>query len=520
MHKLLRCTMKKISVLVTSDVHGYIMPTDFSGDTDLPLGLGKMATVIEEERKRNNILLIENGDFIQGSPLTYYEQSFKKGTNNSVIRLANAMEYDLAVFGNHEFNYGLPVLNKVVEESNHPWLAANIKREDGSYFTRPYLIKEIDGVTIAIVGVTTQFVPIWEEAERIEGLVFEDAFDAAQREVKWLHDNHQIDVMIIAYHGGFESDLSSGEVLENTRENVGYQICKEIDGVDVVVTGHQHRELAQHLFGKAIVQPGTKGVCLGKIELTINDSGKLEKTEPSLIYMDDVPLNETISQLIAPIHSETEKWLDQSIGKIEGDMLIGSTFDARLNGHPYVEFINDIQNKVGDTSISCMAIFSDKCRGFNPEVTMRDIVTNYIYPNTLKVLEVKGKYIIEALEQSATYFKLENGKPVISEAFQIPKEQPYNYDLWSGIDYTLDLREPVGKRVVEVTHNGEPLQLDEKYAVVMNNYRATGAGNFDYFKDCPVIKDIQTDMTELIADYLMNHGTIQAKPMSNMKILY
>ncbi|REB07072.1 bifunctional metallophosphatase/5'-nucleotidase [Sporosarcina sp. BI001-red] len=512
--------MKRISVLVTSDVHGYIMPTDFSGESELPLGLGKLATVIGEERDNNSVLLIENGDFIQGSPLTYYEQSFTDGKDNSVIGLANALHYDLAVFGNHEFNFGLPVLNKVVEESDYPWLAANIKRKDGAYFTKPYILKEIDGVNIAIVGVTTQFVPIWEAEPNIEGLIFEDAFEAAKREVEWLHDNHQVDVMIIAYHGGFECDLETGEVLESTRENVGYQICKEIDGVDVVITGHQHREIAQHLFGKAVVQPGTKGVCLGKIELTINDSGKLEKAEPSLVYMDDVPLNGAIKELIVPIHEETEKWLDKNIGKIEGDLLISSPFIARLEGHPYVEFINRVQNEVAGTSISCMAIFNDVCLGFNPNVTMRDIVTNYIFPNTLKVLQVKGTYIIQALEQSASYFTLDKGVPIVSDDFLIPKEQPFNYDLWSGIDYTIDLRNEVGRRVVEVLYNGKPLQLDDTYEVVMNNYRSTGAGNFEYFRDCPVVKDIQVDMTELIADYFVKHGTVSAKPMQNMKILY
>lgn len=512
--------MRKISILVTSDVHGYVMPTDFSGAQDLPLGLGKLATVIEEERNRNPVLLIENGDFIQGSPLTYYEQSFVKGTENAVICSANALHYDLAVFGNHEFNFGLPVLNQVVQQSNYPWLAANIKRADDMYFTQPYFIKEIDGVTIAVVGVTTQFVPVWEASNHIEGLLFEDAFEAAKREVEWLHANHEIDVMIIAYHGGFECDLETGAVLETTGENVGYQICQEIDGVDVVVTGHQHREIAQHLFGKAVVQPGTKGVCLGKIELTINESGKLEKAEPSLIYMNDVPVNEAISKLIAPIHTGTETWLDQNIGKTEGNMLIDSPFTARLKGHPYVEFINRIQNEVGGTSISCMAIFNDVCRGFQPDVTMRDIVTNYIFPNTLKVLQVKGRYIIEALEQSATYFTLVDGVPAVSDAFRIPKAQPFNYDLWTGIDYTIDLRMPEGSRVVEVLYNGRPLDPEETYEVVMNNYRATGAGDFPYFRECPVVKDIQTDMTELIANYFVKHGTVTAKPMDNMTIIY
>ncbi|MFD1929216.1 bifunctional metallophosphatase/5'-nucleotidase [Sporosarcina siberiensis] len=437
-----------------------------------------------------------------------------------MIGLANALNYDLAVFGNHEFNFGLPVLMNAVEQSNYPWLAANIKREDGSYFTKPSIIKEIDGVNIAIVGVTTQFIPIWEVAENIEGLIFEDAFEAAKREVEWLRANHQIDVMIIAYHGGFECDLETRAVLESTRENVGYQICKEIEGVDVVITGHQHREIAQHLFGKAVVQTGTKGVCLGKIELTIDENGKLDKAEPSLVYMQDVPLNATIRDSIAPIHTATEKWLDQSIGKLKGNMLMSSPFTARLEGHPYVEFINRVQNEVGGTSISCMAIFNDVCRGFNPDVTMRDIVTNYIFPNTLKVLQVKGRYIIEALEQSATYFTLVDGVPVVSDAFLIPKATPFNYDLWSGIDYTIDLRKPEGSRVVEVLYNDRPLQLDETYEVVMNNYRATGAGNFEYFRDCPVVRDIQTDMTELIANYFVKHEPILSKPMENMNILY
>ncbi|QTD42724.1 bifunctional UDP-sugar hydrolase/5'-nucleotidase [Sporosarcina sp. Te-1] len=512
--------MRKISVLVTSDVHGYIMPTDFSGGMETPLGLGKLATIIEEERSLNPVLLIENGDFIQGSPLTYYEQSFGTEEENAVIRAANALRYDLAVFGNHEFNFGLPVLNQVVEQSNHPWLAANIKRKDGTYFTKPWVLKEINSVTIAIVGVTTQFVPVWETAENIEGLIFEDAFEAAKREVEWLRANHEIDVMIIAYHGGFECDLETGTVQETSRENVGYQICKEINGVDVVITGHQHREIAQHLFGKAVVQPGTKGVCLGKIELTLDDSGKLVQAAPSLVYVEDTPVNGAIRDLIEPIYTETENWLDQSIGKIEGDMLMSSPFEARLKGHPYVEFINRVQNEVGGTSISCMAIFNDVCRGFHPNVTMRDIVTNYIFPNTLKVLEVKGRHIIEALEQSATYFTLQDGVPVVSEKFLKPKAQPFNYDLWSGIDYTIDLRKPEGSRVVEVLYNGKPLQPEKTYEVVMNNYRATGAGNFEYFRDCPVVKDVQTDMTELIADYFVKHKTVQAKAMRNMKILY
>ncbi|WP_342471545.1 bifunctional UDP-sugar hydrolase/5'-nucleotidase [Metasolibacillus sp. FSL H7-0170] len=513
--------MKKISVLVTSDIHGYVMPTDFSNKSVLPMGLGKLMTIIEEERKRSAVLLIDNGDFIQGSPMTYYEQKVDPHYHNQMIKVANAMQYDAAIFGNHEFNYGLHTVKTIVEQSQFPWLAANIKDERGHYFTQPSMIKEIEGIKIAVVGITTQFVPYWEAPAHIAGLIFEDAFTSAQQEIANLREKFAIDVMIVAYHGGFEADLQTGERLEESRENIGYQLCQEIEGVDVVITGHQHRELALHLFGKAVVQSGTKGICLGKVELLFNNEGILQRTSSSLIYLDEtIPLNVEIENIITPLYEKTEKWLDQRIGKITGSLAIHDTFEARLKGHSYVELVNRVQMEVTGASISCASIFNDTCAGFQNDVTMRDIVTNYIYPNTLKVLSVEGRYIVAALEQSATYFTMENDKPTISEAFKYPKEQPYNYDLWSGIDYTIDLTKPAGQRVVSVFFQGQPLQLSQHYHVVMNSYRATGAGNFDYFKTCPVVKDIQTDMTELLADYFTKHGTVEAKPMTNMRMIY
>lgn len=513
--------MKKISVLVTSDIHGYVMPTDFSSKVEMPLGLGKLATIIEEERKKGPTLLIENGDFIQGSPMTYYEQKINKSNLNQMILVANEMKYDAAVFGNHEFNYGLDVVEKVVKQSNYPWLAANIKRVDNKYFTQPYLIKEINGVRIGIVGGTTQRVPIWEEEEHIKDLKFEDAFECVEKAVNELHSSYEVDIVIIAYHGGFENDLISGKLLDESKENLGYKICSEIEGVHVVLTGHQHREIAQMLFNKAVVQPGAKGKCLGKVDLRFDKENHLIEAVPSLIYIDEtIEVNEKLKNVIAPIYEETEKWLDQVIGKIEGDMLIDNTFEARLKGHAYVEFINRVQMEVSNTAISCTSIFSNECRGFQSNVTMRDIVTNYIYPNTLKVLEIKGKDILNALEQCATYFELTDGLPTISETFLYPKEEPYNYDLWSGIDYKIDMKLPKGSRVIEVKHKGESLQLDKTYKVVMNSYRATGAGNFNFFRDCPVLKDIQTDMTELLADYFKKNKVVKAKQMENMKIVY
>ena len=208
------------------------------------------------------------------------------------------------------------------------------------------------------------------------------------------------------------------------------------------------------------------------------------------------------------------------MGRIEGSLLFHDAFAVRVQKHPYIEFIQNVQMDAANAPISCTSLFHDGAGGFPNEVTMRHIVTNYIYPNTLKVLSVSGRHILEALEQNATYFSIKDGTLTVSDAFKYPKAQPYNYDMWEGIQYVIDVRKPIGERITEVTYEGRPLDLNSNYEVVMNSYRATGAGNFPYFAECPVLKDIQTDMTELIANYFRKNPIVKATCQRNWTILY
>ncbi|MFJ5767278.1 bifunctional metallophosphatase/5'-nucleotidase [Lysinibacillus sp. NPDC093210] len=514
---------KKLQLLVTSDIHGYLLPTTYRRTVE-PLGLVKLASIIEELREQRPSLIIDNGDLIQGSPLASYYHANHTDSPNPIIEVANFLKYDVAIFGNHEFNYGLPFLKKAVTQSQFPWLSGNIFYEDGAAFTKPYIVKELDGVRIGIIGVTTHFIPIWEEASHIEGLDFHDAFESAKIWISHIRQNEHVDLVVLCYHGGFSHDLSSGELIEPfTGENQGYLMCKELD-CDILITGHQHREIATKAFAKTVVQPGTKGNCLAviTIDLDIQDGQIINKHhEATLHYVDETTHNHpNIASLLDNIHQQTENWLDQPIGRIEGNMLFTDAFQVRIDKHPYIEFIQNVQMASTNTSISCTALFHDGSGGFPNNVTMRHIVTNYIFPNTLKVLRVKGEQIIQALEQNATYFSLKDGELTISKSFLHPKAQPYNYDMWEGIDYTLDIRRPFGERVTEVTYQGKPLNLNTFYDVVMNNYRATGAGNFPYFVDCPIINDVQIDMTELIARYFEKNPIVQAKCRRNWTILY
>lgn len=505
----------QFSIMATSDIHGYLFPTSYRNPDFSQLGLSKLATFIREKRKYKPIVLIENGDFIQGSPLTFFHHKYACKVPHPMIIAANLLQYDAAVFGNHEFNYGLSTLKGVIAQSQFPWLAANIYSENGAHLGKPYIIKEINGVKIAILGISTHFVTLWEEPSNIEGLQFKDAYESAKQWVKIIRETEDIHLLVLCYHGGFERNLETGELAEaDTGENQGYKMS-ELDGVDILITGHQHREIAMKLNGKSVVQPGTKGTCLAEIEvkLELDQEQKVIKVihEPSLIYVNE--LTETDDKILSqalPLQARLENWLDEPIGTIKGNMLIEDSFQARLEDHPYVEFINKVQLETSGAQISSTALFHNERGGLGKHVTMRDIMNNYIYPNTLKVLLLSGNDIRLALEQCATYFNIVDGKLVVNPEFLIPKSQPYNYDMWEGIDYEFTISKPIGQRVTKLHWNNKPMSMTEQFKVVMNSYRATGAGNCPMFQNKPVLKEIQTDMIEIIAQYFIDHKEIKA----------
>ena len=204
----------KLTILATSDMHGYIKPSNFGAkDQDMPFGSAKAATIIKEKKAASDgpVLTIENGDFIQGSPLSYYIARRRK-TNNpaELINVLNLIDYDAGVLGNHEFNYGKDYLQQAISATNHPILAANIVNEEGKpAFGKTYEIFEKDGIKIAVLGLTTQYIPNWEHPNHIQGLTFKSIVDTAKEYVPKLRE--LADVVVVSYHGGFEKELTTGE---------------------------------------------------------------------------------------------------------------------------------------------------------------------------------------------------------------------------------------------------------------------------------------------------------------------
>lgn len=522
----------KIIILETSDIHGYIMPYSYLDGSPVDHGLSIISTIIAEQRNEGGeILLIDNGDFLQGSPLTYHQAKIDTSQSGVVIACMNAIRYDAAVPGNHEFNFGKNYLEREVSASQFPWLSANIISEltGEPLFGKPYRIWEWDhGVRLAVLGLTTSYVPNWEQADHIQGMKFIDPVVTAKRWVPYLREQEKVDIVVVSYHGGFERNLSTGEASETlTGENQGYAICEEVPGIDVLLTGHQHRAIAgKHVNGVCVVQPGSEGRYLGKVTIHVKKEeghwSVLEKRS-ELISTENTPADQVIFQLAEPAEKALAHWMDQSIGIVVGNedvMRILNPRQSRLSDHAYTEWINSVQMEISGALISCTAIFDNQSPGFGQTITMRDIMMNYKFPNTLTVLRVKGEDIREALERSAEYFDLNDvGEVEVSEDFLLPKPQHFNYDMWEGIEYIMDVSRSRGDRIVRLEVKGKPISPCQEYDVVMNNYRASGGGEYAMFKGKEVVKEIQIDMVELLADYVKGKGEIRPTLNNNWRVI-
>lgn len=520
--------MTTLTILETSDIHGNIFPLNYGTNKWAEVGLGKVATLINQERTQaENSLLIDNGDLIQGTPLTYHFARYNLTSPNPMVLILNELGYDCAVFGNHEFNYGQDILKQAIKESHFPWLSANIinTKTNQSYCSDPYYIKEFeDGLKVGVLGLTTHYIPNWEKEEHIQNIKFKDALETAKEWVPKLRP--LVDVLIVSYHGGFECDLDTGKPNEIlTGENQAYEICQQVKGIDILLTGHQHRKIAdKNVNGVIVLQPGSQGMYLGKIKLKLmreQSNWRIVDSKSELVSVEGVGADQSLLNKVASYERDTQVWLDQPIGKIQGDMKVHDPLELKTKDNALIEFFNRIQMEVAGVDISCTALFDNQSPGLTEDVTMRDIVANYIYPNSLRVLRLSGQDIKDALEKSASYFAPYDGGPIkVNQEFVNPKPQHYNYDMWEGIHYKINISRPFGERILDLTYKGKLMCMNASYDVVLNNYRAGGGGDYFMFQNKPVVKDIPVDVSEIIANYMLERGTIKATVDHNWEVIH
>ena len=480
---------RTLKIYYTSDLHGYLFQTDYISRQEKAMGLFSCA---EEYKDGDNTLVIDGGDMLQGSALAYYCQT---NNDNSVIAEGmNACGYDIVTVGNHDFNYGVKYLEGYLGKLNATCVCQNIRDKKSGRHPFGWVKRKLgNGLCIGIAGIVTDFVNKWEKEENLGDYEIEPPFTAAKRALEEMRE--EVDITICVYHGGFEANLDTGRLLENSGENIGYRICRELD-YDQLLTGHQHMAVAgRKLFGTYTVQPSCNGRAYCELQLIQGKGLKIasELHTPCLKRM-------CYPKAAGAVDKKVQLWLDKPLCHLKEDLLPEDKLSMALHGSPIADMINRIQLKITGADISCTSLANEIC-GFHKELTVRDILTTYPFPNTLVVLEVTGRVLKAALERSAEYFTVREGKIRISEKFLRPKEEHYNYDYFYGITFERNFWSEEGERISETKFHGKSIGMDDSFLLCLNSYRAGGAGGYDMYSGCRVVQVGTKEIAEKILEY-------------------
>lgn len=503
----------KLVIYQTSDLHGFVYPTNYV--TEKSLGILKIGTyILKDEKNYDESLKIDCGDLIQGSALTHYLSKQKIDTN-PITELLEDIGYDAYTLGNHEFNYGLDYLNTAYKTISNKIINSNIKGL--AFDTKPYKIFNFNGFRVGCIGFTTSFIPNWEQEKNIENLEFLDPVKVYGQYEKELKEKS--DMIIVCYHGGFEKSLDGNNTPTEklTKENQASELLENYDSIDIVLSGHQHRSFITKVNGVICTQPMHNGQNFTKIVID-TDTREVSYELVDVSTLSD-EINAELEKRFTNINKELQEYLDKEIGHFKNDIILEDIFTARLKGHPFINFLHEVQLDVSNADFSALSLF-DTAIGFKKNVSIRDVLINYPYPNTLKVLKVKGSKIKEAIEKSVTYFVLENNKVKINEEFLVPKVQNYNYDTFAGLTYKIDLNKDFGERVVSMKKDGEEIDLNKDYTIVLNNYRASNTAIYPSYENAEVVKEINMDMSELIIDYFQRNHEVDVPTESSYIIKY
>lgn len=503
--------MKNLKIYFTSDLHGYIYPTDYIDRSKKNIGL---LNIINQFKKDGNTLIIDAGDTIQGSPFTNYLSNSEFDVH-PIATIFNEGGYDYITLGNHDFNYGYDYLKKYLCNLDAKCLCSNVIDKTNELGILPYDIKTLEnGLKVGIIGFTTDFINIWERAENLTNFTINDTISSIKPYYNELKD--KVDVLIGVYHGGFEYDLDSHKKLSETKENIAYKICNELQ-FDLLLTGHQHMEISNiDLHGTHIVQTPHNGSKFIELNLEFDNKKVQNITSKSVNVILDP--NKNMYDKFLSLEEKVQKWLDTPVGFLDTELQPTSHLDMALNGSSLANFINQIQLSESNADISCTS-FANVIKGFDKNVTVRDIMSTYPYSNTLVVFEVNRHYLKLALERCASYFDYNNGDIIISDRFLKPKVEHYNYDYFSNINYTFDITKEVGERVISIVYNGKELDDNATLKLVMNNYRASGAGGYEFYTECKIVKEILMEMPDIIIDYFKNNKDVSVDKSKYLNVI-
>ena len=511
-----------IKLLGTSDIHGRVVPWSYGADVEDKSGsYAQIATYVKDVRKNNkNVVLVDVGDAIQDNQVDVFAKDKKYYKDHPIPKVLNEMKYDVFVLGNHEFNFGMKALDEILKDIKAKKLTANFyyKKNDKRYIDATTIIEK-DGVKLGIIGLSTPMSAKFEEdTGNLKDMKFTSPTEEARTQVEKLKAKG-VDAIIVIAHMGIDN--------ENKIPDTGMRdVINAVDGIDVVIAGHMHKDVpSETIKNTLITEPHRYGTVVSEVDLTfdINDKKevKLVKKESKTVPVKELEADKKISEIYKPYHEKLRELNNVVIGQTENEMVpqetkhgVSAAFskDTGLSS-----FINDVEQHYSGADVVTFSFDHQKARMDKGDIKKKDIIFNYRYAGgDVTVYEMTGKQLKEYMEWSANYFDtIQPGDTEYRYNAERKKSKYVTYDIFGGVNYKIDLRNPKGSKIVDLTlADGKPVTDDMKLKVGMNSYRfaqLNGKGGIWEGQKIPVLWESKVAMgrekgtiQNMMIDYITN----------------
>ena len=528
-----------IKLLGTSDVHGRIVPWSYGADVEDKSGsYAQIATYVKDVRKNNkNVVLVDVGDAIQDNQVDVFAKDKKYYKDHPIPKVLNEMNYDIFVLGNHEFNFGMKALDEILKDIKAKKLTANFyhKKNDKRYIDATTIIEK-DGVKLGIIGLSTPMSAKFEEdTGNLKDMKFTSPTEEARIQVEKLKAKG-VDAIIVIAHMGIEN--------ENKIPDTGMRdVINAVDGIDVVIAGHMHKDVpSETIKNTLITEPHRYGTVVSEVDLTfdINDKKevKLVKKESKTVPVKELEADKKIAEIYKPYHEKLRELNNVVIGQTENEMVpqetkhsVSAAFskDTGLSS-----FINDVEQHYSGADVVTFSFDHQKARMNKGDIKKKNIIFNYRYAGgDVTVYELTGKQLKEYMEWSANYFDtIQPGDTEYRYNAERKKSKYVTYDIFGGVNYKIDLRNPQGSKIVDLTlADGKPVTDDMKLKVGMNSYRfaqLNGKGGIWEGQQIPVLWESKVAMgrekgtiQNMMIDYITNvkKGKIDGQSHNRWEII-
>ena len=528
-----------IKLLGTSDVHGRIVPWSYGADVEDKSGsYAQIATYVKDVRKNNkNVVLVEVGDAIQDNQIDVFAKDKKYYKDHPIPKVLNEMNYDIFVLGNHEFNFGMKALDEILKDIKAKKLTANFyhKKNDKRYIDATTIIEK-DGVKLGIIGLSTPMSAKFEEdTGNLKDMKFTSPTEEARTQVEKLKAKG-VDAIIAVTHMGIDN--------ENNIPDTGMRdVINAVDGIDVVIAGHMHKDVpSETIKNTLITEPHRYGTVVSEVDLTfdINDKKevKLVKKESKTVPVKALEADKKIVEIYKPYHEKLRELNNVVIGQTANEMVpqetkhgVSAAFskDTGLSS-----FINDVEQHYSGADVVTFSFDHQKARMDKGDIKKKDIIFNYRYAGgDVTVYEMTGKQLKEYMEWSANYFDtIQPDDTEYRYNAERKKSKYVTYDIFGGVNYKIDLRNPKGSKIVDLTlADGKPVTDDMKLKVGMNSYRfaqLNGKGGIWEGQKIPVLWESKVAMgrekgtiQNMMIDYITNvkKGKIDGQSHNRWEII-